>query len=82
MTGAAVGGFAGLFISVPAILLGSVFGAALAERWLGQRGTEQALRAGLAAGLGFLVAIFLRVLLAFAMLLVFALDCWIGPDVQ
>lgn len=75
MAGAAAGGFAGLFISTPAILLGSILGAALAEKVLGRREPMDALKAGLAAGIGFLVSVFVRVILAFAMILAFVVAC-------
>ena len=54
MTGAAGGALAGMFFSLPGLLLGTLLGAVVAEKWLGKKSDEQALRAGAGAALGLL----------------------------
>lgn len=56
MAGATGGALAGMFFSLPALLFGTMFGAIIAEKWLGKKTDEQALRAGAGAALGFLVS--------------------------
>jgi uncharacterized protein YqgC (DUF456 family) len=77
MGGALLGGLLGMLGGLPGILLGPVVGAMLGE-WLVVRDHAQTARVGMAAGSSFIVAVALKLGLAFAMLGVFALRWWIG----
>lgn len=54
MAGASGGALVGMFFSLPAILLGTVLGAAVAEKWGAKRKTGDSLKAGAGAAVGFL----------------------------
>lgn len=71
MAGAGGGAVIGAFVSVPALLLGSVLGAMLAERLIHGRTLRATLKAGLGAGLGFLLGTLGRLTGAVAMISVF-----------
>ncbi len=60
MAGATGGAVVGMFVSLPALLLGTILGAVIAEKWLGKKTGEQALRAGAGAAVGFVLSIFAR----------------------
>ena len=70
VAGAAIGTVIGLFAGLPGLVLGPVIGA-MAGEWLARRDAAQAGRAGLAAGLGFIVAVAAKRGIAIAMLGVF-----------
>lgn len=55
MAGATGGAFAGMFFSLPMIILGTVLGAAVAEKWLAKRTYRQSMKAGAGAAVGFLL---------------------------
>jgi uncharacterized protein YqgC (DUF456 family) len=69
MAGAAIGAVLGAFAGLPGLVVGPVLGA-MAGEWLVRRHAGQATRAGVAAGLGFVIATKLG--LALGMLGVFA----------
>lgn len=71
MAGAALGAVLGVFAGLPGLILGPILGA-MAGEWLARRHAGQAARAGMAAGLGFIVAIAAKLGLALGMLGVFA----------
>lgn len=71
MTGATGGAFAGMFFSLPALLLGTVLGAFAAEKLLAKRNDDDAFRAGLGAALGFLASTVVRAVFAVAMVALF-----------
>lgn len=71
MTGASGGALIGMFFSLPVLLLGTIAGAFAAEKLLGKRGHEDALRSGLGAALGFLLSTVVRALFALAMVALF-----------
>ena len=73
MAGAGGGAVVGSFVSVPALLLGSVLGAMLAERLIHGRTLRDTLKAGLGAGLGFLLGTLGRLTCAVAMIGIFLL---------
>ena len=75
MAGAFIGGFFGLLGGLPGVILGPIVGA-MAGEWLAKRDHGQAARAGMAAGIAFIVAIALKLGIVFAMLGVFALMWW------
>jgi len=60
MAGATGGALAGMFISLPALLLGTIMGAVVAEKCLGKKTDQEALRAGAGAAIGFLMSGFAR----------------------
>jgi uncharacterized protein YqgC (DUF456 family) len=60
MAGATGGAMVGMFLSLPALLLGTILGAVLAEKCLAKRTGGQALRAGAGAAVGFVLSIFTR----------------------
>ena len=71
VAGAAIGTVLGLFAGLPGLILGPIVGA-MAGEWLARRDAAQAGRAGLAAGVGFIVAVAAKLGIAIAMLGVFA----------
>ena len=60
MAGATGGAVVGMFLSIPALLLGTILGAVLAEKCFAKRTGQQALRAGAGAAVGFVLSIFAR----------------------
>ncbi|MEO6873792.1 MAG: DUF456 domain-containing protein [Opitutaceae bacterium] len=56
MAGASGGALVGMFISLPALVLGSVFGAIAAEKLGAKRSDGEALRAGAGAAFGFVLS--------------------------
>jgi uncharacterized protein YqgC (DUF456 family) len=67
MAGATGGAVVGMFLSIPALLLGTILGAVLAEKCFAKRTGEQALRAGAGAAVGFVLSIFARLSCALVM---------------
>lgn len=61
MAGATGGAIGGMFFSLPALLLGTIFGAVLAEKWGAKRTTEDAIKSGAGAAVGFLLSTFVKV---------------------
>ncbi len=76
MAGATGGALAGMFFSLPALLLGTIFGAVAAEKWFGKRTNEQALRAGAGAAFGFLLGTVTRLACALAMIGVYLVSVY------
>lgn len=76
MAGAGGGAFVGMFISLPALLLGSILGAVVSEKWLGRRSHKDALRSGAGAAVGFLLAGVARVSCALVMIGLYAVSVW------
>jgi hypothetical protein len=76
MAGASGGAVAGMFISLPALLLGAMFGAVLAEKFGAKRADKDALKAGVGAALGFLAGTVVRLACALVMIAVYALAVW------
>jgi len=71
MAGASGGAFVGMFFSIPALILGTIFGAIAAEK-LGARKTNQAaLKAGLGAAVGFVISTVARLGCAAVMIALF-----------
>ncbi|MCX9156358.1 DUF456 family protein [Niveibacterium sp. 24ML] len=70
MLGAGIGGVLGLFGGIPGLILGPVIGAAAGELYA-RRSTQQAAKAGVAAGLGFVIAMAAKLGITVAMLGVF-----------
>ncbi|GAA5184704.1 DUF456 domain-containing protein [Niveibacterium umoris] len=70
MAGAGIGGVIGLFGGIPGLIFGPVIGAAAGELYA-RRNAGQAARAGVAAGLGFVLAMAAKLGISVAMLAVF-----------
>ncbi|MCP3985274.1 MAG: DUF456 domain-containing protein [bacterium] len=71
MVGAALGALVGLFFGIPGVLLGPFAGAVLGEL-SGQRGLDEAGRAGMGASFGLILGAAAKLALAFSMLGLFA----------
>jgi uncharacterized protein len=65
-----------MFFSLPALLLGTIFGAVLAEKWLGKKTDKEAMKAGAGAVLGFLMSGFARLGCALVMIGLYALSVY------
>jgi uncharacterized protein YqgC (DUF456 family) len=76
MAGATGGALAGMFFSLPILILGTVLGATLAEKWKGQRSTDEALRSGAGAAVGFLLSAVAKFGCAVAMIAFYAVSVW------
>lgn len=70
MVGAGAGALLGVFGGLPGLLIGPIAGAMTGE-WVAKRNPAQATRAGLAAGLGFLLAAVVKLAIGLAKVLVF-----------
>lgn len=71
MAGAGAGGLIGAFISFPALVLGTVFGATAAERFLGRKTPRASFKAGLGAATGFVISTAARLACAVMMITLF-----------
>ena len=60
MAGATGGAFVGVFFSLPALLLGTIFGAIAAEKLLAKKSDREALKAGFGAATGFVISTIAR----------------------
>jgi uncharacterized protein YqgC (DUF456 family) len=76
MAGATGGALAGMFFSLPALILGSMFGAIAAEKWAGKRSTDDALRSGAGAAVGFVLSTVAKLACALAMVAFYAVSIW------
>ena len=56
MGGASAGALVGVFFSLPALILGTVFGAMAAEKLLAKKTGRESLRAGMGAAIGFVIS--------------------------
>ena len=73
--GAAIGAVIGIAAGLVGVVIGPIVGAVIGE-WLARRNHVQAARAGIAAGLGFILAVAAKIGIAFTMLGVFTV-AWI-----
>lgn len=71
MAGATGGAFVGMFFSLPALLLGTIFGAVVAEKYAAKRTHQESLRAGFGAAVGFVLSTGGRLICAFVMVALF-----------
>lgn len=76
MAGATGGALAGMFFSVPALVLASMFGAIAAEKWLGKKTTDESLRAGAGAAVGFVLSMAAKLVCALGMISVYLYAIW------
>ena len=72
IAGAGIGAILGIFAGLPGLILGPIVGAICGE-YIARRDHRTATRAGIAAGVGFLVAIVAKLAIAVTMLAVFTL---------
>lgn len=72
LAGATGGALAGMFFSLPALLLGTALGAVLAEKWFAKKSDHAALKAGAGAALGFLASSIAKLGCACAMIALYA----------
>jgi uncharacterized protein YqgC (DUF456 family) len=68
MAGASGGALVGVFFSLPALLIGTILGAVVAEKLLGNKTHGQALKAGAGAATGFAMSAVARLCCAAAMI--------------
>jgi len=73
MAGASGGALVGVFFSLPALLIGTIFGAILAEKLLANKTDREALKSGVGAATGFVISTVARLACAFVMIVLFAL---------
>jgi uncharacterized protein YqgC (DUF456 family) len=71
MTGAGGGALAGMFFSLPALLLGTFLGAVAAEKLVAKKSHGASLRSGVGAATGFLLSTVARVACALVMIALF-----------
>jgi uncharacterized protein YqgC (DUF456 family) len=71
MAGASGGALVGIFFSLPAVLLGTILGAIAAEKLFAKKSDAAALKAGVGAAMGFVLAAVARLACAGAMIAVF-----------
>jgi uncharacterized protein len=74
--GAGFGALLGLIGGVVGVLAGAVLGAMAAERFLARRSPEDAIKAGVGAGLGLLLSGLGKFVISLAMTALFAFACW------
>lgn len=79
MAGASGGALVGMFISLPALLLGTVLGAALAEAIIARKGGRASLKAALGAATGFILSTAARCACAAVMIGLFLVSALSGP---
>ena len=71
MAGASGGALLGVFFSLPALLLGTIFGAIVGEKLLARKTDREALRAGFGAATGFVISTIARLGCAAVMVALF-----------
>lgn len=71
MAGAGTGAFVGMFFSLPALVLGTIFGAVAAEKFIAKKSGRTSLLAGAGAATGFILSTVVRVVCAVGMIAVF-----------
>jgi uncharacterized protein YqgC (DUF456 family) len=74
MAGASGGALAGMFFSLPVLLVATLFGAFAAEKWVAKRSDNAALKAGTGAVLGFLVSSVAKLACALVMIGLYAVS--------
>jgi uncharacterized protein YqgC (DUF456 family) len=73
MAGAGAGAIVGMFFSLPALLLGTIFGAVVAERYVAKKTRRESLLAGAGAAAGFLLSTAGRLVCGVGMIVLFLL---------
>ncbi len=73
MAGASGGALVGMFFSLPALILGTVFGAMAAEKWVAKKTGRETLKAGVGAATGFVISTVARLACAVVMIGLFGI---------
>ena len=81
MAGASGGALVGMFFSLPALILGTVFGAMAAEKWVAKKTGRQSLRAGFGAATGFVISTVARLACAVVMIALFGIAVATTPPI-
>ena len=68
MAGASSGALVGVFFSLPALVLGTIFGAIVAEKLVAKKTDREALRSGFGAATGFVISTVARLACATVMI--------------
>jgi uncharacterized protein YqgC (DUF456 family) len=79
MAGASGGAFIGLFFSLPALLLGTIFGAMAAEKFVAKKTGRESLKAGAGAAVGFVISTVARLACALVMIGLFLIATLYRP---
>lgn len=79
MAGASGGALVGLFFSMQALLLGTIFGAIAAEKLIARKSNRESLLAGAGAAAGFVISTAARLVCALVMVGLFAVAVLSGP---
>jgi uncharacterized protein YqgC (DUF456 family) len=78
MAGASGGALVGMFFSLPVLLLGTMLGAVVAEKWGAKRSTDSALKSGTGATVGFLLGTVARFACALAIMAVYGIAIYVA----
>lgn len=81
MAGASGGAFVGMFFSLPALLLGTIFGALAAEKLMAKKTGRESLKAGAGAAVGFVISTIARLGCALVMITLFLIAALSRPAV-
>jgi uncharacterized protein YqgC (DUF456 family) len=73
MAGASGGALVGMFFSLPVLLLGTMLGAVVAEKWGAKRSTDSSLKSGAGATVGFLLGTVARFACAVAIMAIYGI---------
>jgi uncharacterized protein len=73
MAGAGTGALVGMFVSLPALIFGTIFGAIAAEKLIAKKTGRASLLAGVGAATGFLLSTGARLICAVAMIALFVI---------
>lgn len=76
MAGASGGALVGMFFSLPALLLGTILGAILAEKWGARRATGASFKSGAGAAVGFVLGTVARLGCAIVILLLYGVAAY------
>lgn len=79
MAGASGGAFIGIFFSLPALLLGTIFGAIAAEKFVAKKTGRESLKAGAGAAVGFVISTVARLFCAAVMIGLFLIATLYRP---
>ena len=74
MAGASGGALVGLFFSIPILILGTMLGAVVAEKWMAKKTSRQSIRSGVGAAVGFVVSTIARLGCALVMVTLFLMS--------
>lgn len=78
MAGASGGALVGMFFSLPVLLLGTMLGAVVAEKWGAKRSTDDSLKSGAGATIGFLLGTVARFGCALAIMAIYGIAIYVA----